>query len=324
MGRWAGAVVTQRASRHLVVGGGGLLGGAVRAELISRGADVTVPQVPWTDEERAVEILDACVTDLSRQHRVAVWWCAGAGVTASSAEALAAEQRVLDAFVGRLATLAGAVVSFFYASSAGGVYAGSAEPPFTEATVPVPLSAYGEAKLRAEASVARLGEHGIKVAIARIANLYGPGQNLAKAQGLISQLCLAWQNGRPINIYVSLDTMRDYLYCDDAAALCADFVAAVGEGATPVVTKIIASGRSVTIGALLGEAIRVFRRRVPVVLAASPLRRQQARDLRLRSVVLPDLDRRELRTLGWGMSAVRRSIEAEALAGAQPGGAQQR
>ena len=52
---------------------------------------------------------------------------------------------------------------------------------------------------------------GTAVLVGRIANLYGPGQNLAKPQGLVSQLCLANLTGQPLSIYVSLDTLRDYL-----------------------------------------------------------------------------------------------------------------
>ena len=55
--------------------------------------------------------------------------------------------------------------------------------------------------------------------IGRIANLYGPGQDPTKAQGLVSQLCRAHLERRPTSIYVSLDTARDYLFVDDAARL---------------------------------------------------------------------------------------------------------
>ena len=55
--------------------------------------------------------------------------------------------------------------------------------------------------------------------VGRISNLYGPGQNLAKPQGLVSQLCRAQLTRQPLSVYVSLDTMRDYLYVDDAAAM---------------------------------------------------------------------------------------------------------
>ena len=101
--------------------------------------------------------------------------------------------------------------------------------------------------------------------IGRIANLYGPGQNMAKAQGLISQICRAHLSGQPLSIYVSLDTLRDYLFAPDAAALIKGgldrlAVAADEAGKPCVITKIVASQRPITIGAVLGEMRRLFKR----------------------------------------------------------------
>lgn len=307
----------------LVVGGGGLLGSAVLAELKGRGLATHTLVVPWEDTEAAVAALATKLETLARSAaEVMIWWCAGSGVTATTADELAAELSVIERFadsVARVAVSESCRLTVFFASSAGGVYAGSAEPPFTEFTDPAPLSAYGALKLEAEKLFGGLVGSGVGVAIARIANLYGPGQDLTKQQGLISQLCLAAQLGRPLNIYVSLDTMRDYIYSADAAGRCVDYGLKVAVLEPTVICKIIATGQSVTIGALIGEANRIFRHRIPVVMAASPLRRQQARDLRLRSVVLPELDRRSLRTLGSGMGMVRRAVEAHTQASVRQG-----
>ena len=76
----------------------------------------------------------------------------GAPVPASSAAARRSStprSRVLEGFLDRLGAPAHpAGHGFFLASSAGGVYAGSADPPFTEHTEPAPISPYGQAKLR--------------------------------------------------------------------------------------------------------------------------------------------------------------------------------
>jgi UDP-glucose 4-epimerase len=50
---------------------------------------------------------------------------------------------------------------------------------------------------------------------------------------------------------------------------------------------VLASERSTTIAALLGDLHRITRRRPPVVLGTSPNARFQVRDLRLRSVAWP-------------------------------------
>lgn len=60
---------------------------------------------------------------------------------------------------------------------------------------------------------------------------------------------------------------------------------------TAVVTKILASQRAITIGAVLGEMRRVFKSQPRIVLGASSVAAMQARDLSLRSRVWPELDR---------------------------------
>jgi UDP-glucose 4-epimerase len=56
--------------------------------------------------------------------------------------------------------------------------------------------------------------------------------------------------------------------------------------------KILAANRSASIALVLGECRRAFGRKVLVQLASSDLASQQSRDLRLRSLVWPELDRR--------------------------------
>jgi UDP-glucose 4-epimerase len=172
-------------------------------------------------------------------------------------------------------------------------------PPYDESSPVHPLGAYGQAKLDAETLVADWSHAtGTPSLIGRIANLYGPGQNLAKAQGLISQICLGHLTGQPLSIYVTLDTLRDYFFAPDCAGLIAEGLARLRReqsAAQPrVVTKIMASQRAITIGAVIGEMRRIFKRSPRIVLGASPISAMQARDLSLRSRVWPELDRRSL------------------------------
>ena len=120
------------------------------------------------------------------------------------------------------------------------------------------------------ASAAKAIRTSTALLVGRLANLYGPGQNLEKPQGLVSQLCLAQLTRQPLTVYVPLDTMRDYLFVDDAAAMAA--IAGLG-AVTPSgrrALKVLASERSTTVGAVLGDLHRVTRRRPPVVLGVSP------------------------------------------------------
>jgi UDP-glucose 4-epimerase len=299
-----------------VVGAGGLLGQHVRAA--SQGWVPPAP-IPWHDPAAANEALRHGISALLEHADARSWniaWCAGAGVVATSQEHLDEERLVFSRFLDDLADRAGASTrgAVFLASSAGAVYAGSAQPPFTERSEPRPLAPYGHVKLAMEEHLrAYARATGTPVLVGRIANLYGPGQNLSKPQGLVSQLCLTHLTGRPLPIYVSLDTMRDYLYVRDCAAMV---VAALGAVRSPAaadsgdaaVTKILASGRSTTIGALIGESVRLFRRRPRVVLASSPSARGQVRDLRLRSTHWPELDVYARTPLAVGLAATAQDV----------------
>jgi UDP-glucose 4-epimerase len=274
--------------------------------------------VPWRHGDEAVHALERQAREAASTGRSwRVVWCAGAGVIGTSQQELDQEVDTFGAFLDRLAALPAVVPgpdAFFLASSAGGTYAGSTSPPFTEATQPVAISPYGVAKLAAEERLRRFAERsGVPVVIGRLANLYGPGQDLSKAQGLISQLCKAQHERRPLSIFVSLDTARDYLFSDDAAKMvtrATDRAAACDPGA--VVVKILSSQRPTTVATILGELRRLLRRRPLVVLGASPLATYQARDLRFRSVVWTDLDRFVTTTLPDGIWSTMEHLQQEA------------
>lgn len=170
--------------------------------------------------------------------------------------------------------------TFFLTSSAGGVYAGSDNPPFTFESEPRPLSPYGELKLRQEELVTKELSSLVRVIIGRVSNLYGPGQDLSKLQGLISQLVLSSLTKDPLKMFVSLDTLRDYIYTDDAAAIIASLVTrTVDSHGTQ--THIIASGQPVSLGYLIHLAEDIARTKIPIAVGAHASSAAQARDLRL-------------------------------------------
>ena len=294
-----------------VVGSGGLLGSHLVREEAARGVSLWSPgPIAWSSET-APQILHDHALAFVRAAASRPWqvlWSAGAGVTGASQDSLEHELRVFEAALGGLSESSapehGAV---FFASSAGGLYAGSMDPPFDETTPVSPLAPYGCAKLAAETRLREWGAAaGVSVLCGRIANLYGPGQNLAKPQGLISQMLKAQLTAQPLSIYVSLDTLRDYIYTPDAAALVADAMDRLRQeqaaAAAPVAaTKILASLRPVTIGEIIGEVRLISKRRPRIVIAASPVAAFQARNLSLRSVVWPELDRRSRTPLAVGI-----------------------
>ena len=304
-----------------VVGSGGLVGRHVVAELGAAGHEVLTTRVPWHDEDESVRTLVAEVGRFARRREDRPWalaWCAGAGVVATGEEALAAEVRVFERVTGALTASGpgGDDGVFFLASSAGGLYAGSAPAPFDERTPPRPLVAYGRAKLAMEAAVERLAEDtGVRAVLGRLSNVYGPGQTLGKPQGLLSQLCLADATGRPLPVFVSMDTIRDYLYTADAARMVVrSLELARGEAPGTVVTKVLASGRPVTVGHLVSEARRVFHRplrTIPVGGAGAG----QVLDLRLESTVWPEVNALAVTTLPAGLARTSADVRARVVSG---------
>jgi UDP-glucose 4-epimerase len=328
--------VTALPSLTWVIGGGGLLGqsletavGDARDPTGSRANLWRSPEpIAWSQSGAGALDLRQYAGEFLKAAGDRPWtvaWCAGAGVMGSSPQALEGELAALRETLDALAIGSrGQDGAFFFASSAGGVYAGVGAPPYDELSPVRALAPYGQAKLDAEALVTAWSHRtGTPSLIGRIANLYGPGQNLAKAQGLISQICRSHLTGQPLSIYVSLDTLRDYLFAPDCAGLIVDALARMREEqliAQPtVVTKIMASQRAITIGAVLGEMRRIFKRAPRIVLGASPMSLTQARDLSLRSRVWPELDRRTLTPFPVGVATTAadllRRLQLGAVAG---------
>jgi UDP-glucose 4-epimerase len=293
-----------------VLVGAGLLGAAVARTLRRDGELVLVASVPWSDPDAAVDAVLRSIGEAGPDWRLA--WCAGSGVVGSSEGVLAAEVDVARRVVAGIGVPPSAVL---LASSAGGVYAGSTTPPFTERHEVRPLAPYGRAKLDIEACFADLAARGSRLAVARFANLYGPGQDLTKPQGLVSQLCRSRLTGQPLVVYVDTDTLRDYVYADDAGAVGVAMLDRIaGEQPGTVVTKIVASGSPTTISGLVGAATRALRRRPPVVHARAA-GGAQVRDLRLRSVVWRDLDRLVSTPLVVGLRRTADEVAAQHRAG---------
>ena len=272
-----------------VIGQGGLLGSAITRRVEQTTADLFAAQpIPWSGPAAAGEVLAREYQRFQQMAAHGAWrifWAAGAATVSTSHGPALAELAPLETLLSaiRSAPPTGPGV-FFLTSSAGGVFAGSQGAPFDEHSVPVPLSPYGELKLAQEALAAEQLAEACPVVIGRFSNLYGPGQNLAKLQGLISRLALAGITQQPISIFVPLDTIRDYIYVDDAAASALHLT----EGIAPDHGNrmaIIASGQPATVGQVIHTMGQVARRRIPVAYGSHPSSGAQALDLRLTSSV---------------------------------------
>jgi UDP-glucose 4-epimerase len=301
----------------LVVGAGGFLGGAVLRSLVASGVDAVPARVPWDDQDAAVAALVAAIRSVrSGPEPWRVLWCAGTGVVATGAEVFDEERRLIARVLDATRDDRSGPGTVFFASSAGAVYAGSDDPPFDEDSEPAPLAPYGHAKLAAEAQFRDwAGSTGARLVVGRISNLYGPGANLRKPQGLVSQLTLAHLEGRPSSIYVPMSTTRDYLYIDDAVDMVRQTLDLVEQDPTATaVTKVLASGQPATIADVIAAVEAALGTRLDVQEGADPSATFQGLDLRMRSVVLPQVDARAFVPFPQGVAATVDAIRAHRAA----------
>lgn len=298
--------------------GRGLLGGALVAAIGDR---VWRTDIEWGDPARTSTDLRTGLSRFLEQAHGPSWrvfWSAGKGVTSSPQSVFDAELAVFGGFIDDLAALPAEVRGrgcLYLASSVGGVYAGAGRPPFTEETPTCAASAYGTTKLRMEQLVRELSaDAGPRSLIARITNLYGTGQDPGKRQGLLSVVIGSYVTGRPTSIYVTADTLRDYIStqdCADVSLAAMDRLAATEPGSS--VTKIISGLQPLSVGAILGAVARQRRTPAPIVFGQGDAT-GQAQDLRVRSVVWPDLDALVRTPLAVGIDQIYRA-QIAALAG---------
>jgi UDP-glucose 4-epimerase len=280
-----------------VLGSGGLLGSALCRALRRNGTKLffAAERFRWASASQFAPQLEAAVqafaAGVGATDRWEIYWAAGVGTMGSSDRDLALETRFLTLLLrlveseSRLAAKPGAVA---FASSAGAIHAGSPYKIITENTPPAPTTAYGREKLRQEDLVRSVADADRRraVLLARFSTLYGPGQSFGKQQGLLAHIARCILRSRPIQIYVPLDTIRDYIAADDAATAMIAALRATGEGPR-VLTKIIASEQPTTIAEIISIFRRIARRAPRVITSASNLTGIYSRRMQFRSVVAP-------------------------------------
>ena len=307
-----------------VVGAGGLLGSAVVRAARDRGDTVLVSSdIPWSDSAGTVNAIgeDARqLLELIRRDSLQGWgivWAAGRATTASDEQQLDSElatfRSCLEAINAELRDTRGGL--FALASSAGGVYAGSDNPPFSWESEPRPLGGYGWLKLHQETAARELLSPNMNVLVARIANLYGPGQDLGKLQGLISRLALTSVTKEALTMFVPLDTLRDYITAADAAARLLHWISVDD---APLSIRVIASGKATNLGYLINLIKSITRTATPVAYGLHASAAYQSADLRLRPDSDPAVEAMSLTSLPAGVKDVYRDVLNHFLAGNLP------
>lgn len=254
----------------VVVGGGGFLGAHLAPALRAAGAEVRaygrtryyeapLEGVRWTSGS----LTDAAaLSDLLTGADV-VFHLAGSS-TPAGAEA---DRRgdVDGAILGTIDLLdlcrARGVGRMVFTSSGGTVYGNAPGAPYTEETLPQPISTYGINKLAAEHYVQLYNRnHGMRNLVLRIANPFGPYQHGLKNQGVVPIFARRALEGKALTIFGDGSATRDYLYAPDAARA---MVAAAAYAGTQTVFNV-GSGIGRSLNDVIADLERVLAMDIPV------------------------------------------------------------
>lgn len=108
------------------------------------------------------------------------------------------------------------VKKVIFPSSGGTVYGNAQTELINETVVPTPSSPYGIGKLFVEHYLRYFKRaNGLDYVVYRIANPYGPGQNIFGKQGVIPIFMYKFLKNEPITVYGDGSMIRDYLYISD-------------------------------------------------------------------------------------------------------------
>jgi UDP-glucose 4-epimerase len=181
---------------------------------------------------------------------------------------------------------------------------------FSEVTLPQPINEYGFAKLKTEELLVNLAKNTrSRAAIFRLANVYGPNQDTGKPQGLISAITHSMLHQKPVNIYVPLQTVRNYVYADDVGEVIARCITRLNaDQRSKTFLKLVASDRNISLSSLINEFRLVYGHRPMVVNSVSKVAGKHPISLRLRSMVDEPFDNFSFTPLAVGIERVRNKL----------------
>lgn len=305
-----------------IIGANGLVGSGVKKGISSRDNFILFPSpaLNWGDKSELIkqfhQISDSFFL-YAKQNSLkwSICWTAGSSKIGSSKletdyelESLSHLLEIVQLNANRNQISMNGVV--FFASSAGALYSGNTEPPFTESTEPTPTSAYGYLKMRMEAQLHSFFEKTqIRIVLGRITNVYGPGQSLSKSQGIVSELLKSqFYPSNTTQIFVPLETRRDFVYINDCGNIILSSVERALELAPAIHTKIVSSGTHATIADIIGFVTRITKKKINAIYSQKDETSLHSLDLRVKTIVWPDISDFQKTPLPAGISACRQDV----------------
>jgi UDP-glucose 4-epimerase len=254
--------MTRTPPHHLILGGTGFIGRHVALLLARAGFTVTITgrtplgfafpneysnRITWRELDIANPDWDDLVATADVVHHY-LWTSIPGREAANPADGLMAN---VGATIGLLEALKrrgnGRVL---FLSSGGTIYGKLHRIPADEDHPIAPITAYGAEKAVAELYLRHYQTIcDLDVRIARIANVYGAGQDPARGLGAVTTFIDHALAGRKISIYGDGTVIRDYVHISDVASVLAtlstipapkDFIFNIGNGAGTSLNEIVA------------------------------------------------------------------------------------
>ncbi|MEL9989881.1 MAG: GDP-mannose 4,6-dehydratase [Thermoproteus sp.] len=219
----------------VVTGGAGFIGSHVAVELKRRGHEVVA--VDNLERAKAADLLERegvplVVADVRTGEipRGEAYIHAAAYIDVEESWQRPFEYAVNNAAATlRLAKKAWEERAFFVYISSAAVYGEPRRLPIDENHPTEPISPYGLTKLWGEHAVALYGRAGLKYAVVRPFNVYGPRQSGPYA-GVITKFVERARAGLPPVIYGDGEQTRDFIHVEDVAKLVAAITEKKAEG----------------------------------------------------------------------------------------------
>ena len=198
-------------------------------------------------------------------------------------------------------------------SSGGTVYDPTEPPPYHEQSPVRPTTAYGKAKLALERTVERELPAEARTVV-RVANAYGPGQQVGDGQGVIAHWLHAAAEGRPMVLIGDAATARDFVFVDDVA----DALVRVHLADRPPSVVNVGSGTPTSLGDLHDLVAAVVGRPAESVVATPARRFDQSRTWLDVRIAEEALGWRPATPLAAGVEATWRALRIPSAAGVPP------
>lgn len=156
---------------------------------------------------------------------------------------------------------------FLYFSSGGTIYGNPYEnKPLKETSIKNPISQYGLTKLIAERYIdIILAEANFSKYIIRPSNVYGPGQNLSKPQGIIGHALKSAYYDHPFYLFGEGNNIRDFIYITDLVNLITKVIDNDNSKINSMNIFNLGSGLGIKISELLKLIMQVSNKKLNVV-----------------------------------------------------------